>query len=119
MTQSTQSPLATKELLHIISPSDPNMKARCEIARIFGKKNFKWMSQDIFVCDNQKLRSYAHIAFFFNPTEELGNILLNAGIYNFADCGECGIICTPAYYYGVSGKPQEPLCNHCAGEILN
>jgi hypothetical protein len=113
-----QSGLATSEMKQIIAPNDLKIKARFAISKIFAKMNFHWMTAEVLACDEHKLRAYAHIAFFYNSTEELDRILKAAGITNYADCDSCNETCTPFYLYGIREK-RYPLCKQCAGIELN
>jgi hypothetical protein len=138
----SQSGCATQELVSIINPArmilkeifldepekvfcrvcgepkcncDARTKARLHISEIFKDLNFQWMSKDVLMCDEHKLDVYAGISFFYGASEKFADLLKEAHIYNYAECGSCHQACTPIYLYG--GK--EPLCHSCAKEILN
>ena len=111
-----QSALATKEFTNIIQHRyDARTKTRFVISAQFLLKGFRYMANDVLTCDDDKLQSYANIAFYYNPSESLVTLFKEARIYNYAECGSCHDICSPVYLYG----DKEPLCKRCAREILN
>jgi hypothetical protein len=76
------------------------------------------MSGDILACDDNdfdKIKTYAEIAFYFFPTQELINLFKEANITDYAECDDCHKKCTPDYISGTKGK-EVPLCKSCAND---
>lgn len=103
--------LETKESCHC----QAEKKIRLVASEIIKAHGFDWMSKDVLACDDFDLQNYIFIAFHYSPSKQFMQLLQEAHISNYSECGSCHEICTPTYLYG----DKESLCRRCSGEILN